>query len=157
MIVDDNVLWKNQHGRFDKWIFRVVGGHTVRSRYPDYSDKQWTQKQVASQVKFKDATDYAKMVMANPKLKAKYQKRVIGLQNAWNLAIGDFMRRSRREEVDTSGYEVLRRDLFNNAARSKNVVKNRGRVAARAIELPGSVRDSAFGVKGSAFGVKGSG
>jgi len=139
MIVDDDVIWKNQHGRFDQWIFRVVGGHTVRSRYPDYSNMKWTDKQAASRVRFKDATAYAKMVLADPKLKAKYQKRVTGLQNAWNLAIGDYMRRSKREDIDTNGYEALRRDLLNNVVSSKNLVRNRSRVAARGGELPGEV------------------
>ena len=58
-IVDDDVICRNQHGRFDKWIFRVVGGHTVRSRYPDYSKMKWSDKQTACRVRFKDATDYA--------------------------------------------------------------------------------------------------
>ena len=149
MIVDDDVIWKNQHGRFDQWIFRVVGGHTVRSRYPDYSNMKWTDKQAASRVRFKDATDYAKMVLADPKLKAKYQKRVTGLQNAWNLAIGDFMRRSKREEIDTSGYDAPRRDLLNNDARSKNLIRNRGRVAARGVELPGKVLREVRVINGS--------
>jgi len=149
MIVDDDVIWKNQHGRFDQWIFRVVGGHTVRSRYPDYSNKKWTQKQVASQVRFKDATNYAKMVLADPKLKAKYQKRVTGLQNAWNLAIGDYMRRSKREDIDMSGYNAPRRDLLINAARSKNLVRNRRRVAARGGELPGKVLREVRAIGGS--------
>jgi len=87
-------------------------------------------------VRFKDATDYAKKVLANPELKAKYQKKVKGLQNAWNLAISDFMLQSKREKIDTSGYEVLKRDLFNISVRSKNLVKNRGLAAVREVVLP---------------------
>ncbi len=138
-IVDDDVICRNQHGRFDKWIFRVVGGHTVRSRYPDYSSAKWSDKQTFCRVRFKDATDYAKKVMANPELKAKYQKKVRGLQNAWNLAIGDFMLKSKREGIDTSGYEALKRYLFNISVRNKNMIKNRDLAAVCAVELPGNV------------------
>ncbi len=139
MIVDDDVIWRKQHGRFDKWIYRVVGDHTIRSRYPDYSNAEWSQKQEACRVRFKDATDYAKKFLANPKLKAKYQKRVKGLQNAWNLAVGDFMLKSKREKIDTSGYKALKRELFNISVRNKNIAKNRGLSAARAVDLPEEV------------------
>jgi hypothetical protein len=138
-IVDDDVIFRKQHGRFDKWIYRVVKGHTVRSRYPDYSNMIRSERQLANQVRFKDATDYAKKVLANPELKAKYQKKVTGLQNAWNLAISDFMLQSKREKTDTSGYEALRRDLLNVSVKSENLVKNRGLAAARAVGLPEEV------------------
>jgi hypothetical protein len=136
VIVDDDILFRKQHGRFDKWIYRVVRGHTVRSRYPDYSNMIRSERQLANQVRFRDATDYAKKVLANPELKAKYQKKVKGLQNAWNLAISDFMLQSKREKIDTSGYEALKRDLFYISVRNKNLVKNRGLAAARAVVLP---------------------
>ena len=138
-IVDDDVIFRNQHGRFDKWIYRVVKGHTVRSRYPDYSNMIRSERQLANQVRFRDATDYAKKVLANPELKAKYQKKVTGLQNAWNLAISDFMLQSKREKTDTSGYEALGRDLLNISVKSENLVKNRGLAAARADGLPEEV------------------
>jgi hypothetical protein len=136
VIVDDDILFRKQHGRFDKWIYRVVKGHTIRSRYPDYSHIIKSERQLANQVRFKDATDYAKKVLANPELKAKYQKKVKGLQNAWNLAISDLMLQSKREKIDTSGYEALKRDLFNILVKNKNLVKNRGLAAARAVVLP---------------------
>ena len=140
MIVDDDILFRKQHGRFDKWIYRVVRGHTVRSRYPDYSHMVKSERQLANQVRFKDATDYAKKVLANPELKAKYQKRVKGLQNAWNLAISDFMLQSKREKIDTSDYQALKRDLFNVSVRNKNLVENRGLAAARAVVLTEEVQ-----------------
>jgi hypothetical protein len=140
VIVDDDILFRKQHGRFDKWIYRVVRGHTVRSRYPDYSHIIRSERQLANQGRFKDATDYAKKVLANPELKAKYQKKIKGLQNAWNLAISDFMLQSKREKIDTSGYEALKRDLFNVSVRNKNLVKNRGLAAARAVVLTEEVQ-----------------
>jgi hypothetical protein len=140
VIVDDDILFRKQHGRFDKWIYRVVRGHTIRSRYPDYSHIIRSERQVANQVRFRDATDYAKKVLANPELKAKYQKKVKGLQNAWNLAISDFMLQSKREKIDTSGYEALKRDLFNISFKNKNLIKNRGFAVARAVVLTEEVQ-----------------
>jgi hypothetical protein len=145
-IVDDDVLFRNQHGRFDKWIYRVVRGHTIRSRYPDYSRMKWSDKQAACRVRFKDATDYAKKVLANPELKAKYQQKVKGPQNAWNLAISDFMLQSKREKIDTSGYEALKRDLFTISVKNKNLVKNRGLAVARAVVLPEVVQRGVPGI-----------
>ncbi|MGA3013999.1 MAG: hypothetical protein ABSD71_08185, partial [Bacteroidales bacterium] len=86
---------------------------TVSSRYPVYEKgRKRSEKQVANNVTFGDATIYAKRVIIDSTLRCKYELRVKGLQNAWNLAIQDYMLRHRVKKIkgiDTSGYEELSR------------------------------------------------
>jgi len=68
----------------------------VSSRYPVYRKTgRGSKKQVANNLTFSDATIYAKKVLIDPTLRCKYELRVKGLQNAWNLAIRDYMLRHR--------------------------------------------------------------
>jgi hypothetical protein len=108
-----DIIFLNTHGRFEDKIYRVIHGRTVSSRYPVYKKgRKRSEKQVANNVTFGDATIYAKRVIIDPTLRCKYELRVKGLQNAWNLAIQDYMLRHRVKKIkgiDTSGYEELRR------------------------------------------------
>ena len=108
-----DIIFLNTHGRFEDKIYRVIHGRTVSSRYPVYKKgRKRSEKQVANNVTFGDATIYAKRVIIDPTLRCKYELRVKGLQNAWNLAIRDYMLRHRVKKIkgiDTSGYEELSR------------------------------------------------
>ena len=112
-----DIIFLNTHGRFEDKIYRVIRGRTVSSRYPVYKKgRKRSEKQAAINVTFGDATIYAKRVMIDPTLRRKYEMRVKGLQNAWNLAIKDYMLRHRVKKIkgiDTSGYEELRRRSVN--------------------------------------------
>jgi hypothetical protein len=108
-----DIIFLNTHGKFEDKIYRVIHGRTVSSRYPDYKKgRKRSEKQVANNVTFADATIYAKRVMIDPTLRCKYELRVKGLQNVWNLAIQDYMLRHRLKKIkgiDTSGFEELSR------------------------------------------------
>jgi 3-phenylpropionate/cinnamic acid dioxygenase small subunit len=108
-----DIIFLNTHGRFEDKIYRVIHGRTVSSRYPVYKKgRKRSERQVANNVIFADATIYAKRVIIDPTLRCKYELRVKGLQNAWNLAIQDYMLRHRVKKIkgiDTSGYEELKR------------------------------------------------
>jgi 3-phenylpropionate/cinnamic acid dioxygenase small subunit len=108
-----DIIFLNTHGRFEDKIYRVIYGRTVSSRYPVYKKgRKRSEKQVANNVTFADATIYAKRVIIDPTLRRKYELRVKGLQNAWNLAIRDYMLRHRVKKIrgiDTSGYVELSR------------------------------------------------
>jgi hypothetical protein len=112
-----DIIFLNTHGRFEDKIYRVIHGRTVSSRYPVYKKgRKRSEKQDANNVTFGDATIYAKRVIIDPTLRCKYELRVKGLQNAWNLAIQDYMLRHRVKKIkgiDTSGYEELRRRSVN--------------------------------------------
>jgi hypothetical protein len=108
-----DIIFLNTHGRFKDKVYRVINGRTVSSRYPVYEKgRKRSEKQVANNVTFGDATIYAKRVIIDSTLRCKYELRVKGLQNAWNLAIQDYMLRHRVKKIkgiDTSGYEELSR------------------------------------------------
>jgi len=112
-----DIIFLNTHGKFGDKIYRVIHGRTVSSRYPVYKKgRKRSKKQIANNVTFGDATIYAKRVIIDPTLRCKYELRVKGLQNAWNLAIRDYMLRHRVKKIkgiDTSGYEELRRRSVN--------------------------------------------
>jgi len=117
MAIVTDIIFLNTHGRFKDKVYRVMNGRTFSSRYPLYKKgRKRSQKQVANNVTFADATIYAKKVLIDPTLRCKYELRVKGLQNAWNLAIRDYMLRHRVKKIkgiDTSGYEELRRREVN--------------------------------------------
>jgi hypothetical protein len=108
-----DIIFLNTHGRFKDKVYRVINGRTVSSRYPvNKKGRKRSEKQVANNVIFADATIYAKRVIIDPTLRCKYELRVKGLQNAWNLAIQDYMLRHRAKKIkgiDTSGYKELSR------------------------------------------------
>jgi 3-phenylpropionate/cinnamic acid dioxygenase small subunit len=112
-----DIIFLNTHGRFKDKVYRVINGRTVSSRYPVYEKgRKRSEKQVANNVTFGDAAIYAKRVIIDPTLRYKYEERVKGLQNAWNLAIKDYMLRHRVKKIkgiDTSGYEELIRRSVN--------------------------------------------
>ena len=112
MIVDRDIILSQYSGRFGDKILRHVGKHTILSRCHDYSNARWSIKQVDNRVRFSDATKYATKVLKDPRMRAIYKKRAQGLQNAWNVAISDFLLNRRIDETDTSGYEALKKDLM---------------------------------------------
>lgn len=112
MIVDRDIILRHYSGRFVTQILRHVGKHTILSRCHDYSNARWSVKQVDNRLRFSDATQYAKKVLADSRMRAIYKKRAKGLQNASNVAISDFLLNRRIDEPDSSGYETLKKDLM---------------------------------------------
>ena len=107
------IIFQNNHGRFGDKVYRVINGRTFSSKYPVYvKGRKRSEKQVENNVIFGDAVNYAKRVNIDPTLRVKYERRRKALQNAWNLAIQDYMLRHLAKKygpIDTSGWEELRR------------------------------------------------
>ena len=117
MALVTDIIFQNNRGRFGDKVYRVINGRTFSSRYPVYrKGRKRSQKQCDNNARFRDATIYAKRVMIDPTLRWKYEVRVKALQNAWNLAIQDYMLRHRDKKVkgvDTSEWEELLRSETN--------------------------------------------
>ena len=111
------IVFQNNQGRLGDRVYRVINGRTFSSRYPVYKKgRKRSKKQCDNNAKFRDATVYAKRVMIDPTLRRKYEVRAKALQNAWNLAIQDYMLRHRDKRVkgvDTSEWEELLRSETN--------------------------------------------
>jgi hypothetical protein len=96
-------------------VFRSVRGKTVashRARKPDKAKETTAQRQ--TRVTFREAAQWAKAILLDPKRKLYYQQRarVLELPNAYTAAITDFMRKpqvSKTQRRGTITYRVIKR------------------------------------------------
>jgi hypothetical protein len=91
----------------DTLVFRNVGGKTVVSSAPKFSNHEPSEKQKTNQKRFQKAVLYAKSQMNDPVAKAVYEEKSKeqGQPNAYNIAIADFFNAPDVEEVDLSAYK----------------------------------------------------
>jgi hypothetical protein len=66
---------KDIHGRLGGYVFRhTYAGELTIIKRADMSNVKWSQAQEAQHQRFKEAVAYAKAAMAEPKVRAKYEK-----------------------------------------------------------------------------------
>jgi hypothetical protein len=71
-----NPLIKEMRGKMGDVVFRTLpNGEIIVSKSPDMSGVKWSQAQTKHRQRFKEASAYAQAVMADPKVRAKYEKR----------------------------------------------------------------------------------
>jgi hypothetical protein len=100
-----NPILEQVHGKIGNLVFKQVLGETVLSRSPDRSGLVATDAQNATRVRFRQATLYGKMVMADPTTKAIYEEAATAKgQPLFSLTIADFFNAPSIDEVDLSGY-----------------------------------------------------
>ena len=67
---------KEMHGRMGDIVFkRSPSGKIIMSKLPDMSRVKWSKAQKQNRKRFKQAIKYAKAAMAEPKVRAVYEKR----------------------------------------------------------------------------------
>ena len=88
---DRNAVMRTTRGMFAKQVvFKERGGDVYVSGPPKKrGNKRATASQLEIQERFRNATDYAKIVMDAPELKAAYKKAANPKQSAYNLAFRD--------------------------------------------------------------------
>ena len=88
---DRNAVMRSTRGMFAKQVvFKERAGDVYVSGPPKKrGNKKATPSQIAVQSRFRNATDYAKMVMESPELKAAYKKIANAKQSAYNIAFRD--------------------------------------------------------------------
>ncbi|WP_276372898.1 hypothetical protein [Chryseolinea sp. H1M3-3] len=105
-LIKENDLTEGMSGKFGKKIvFRVVHGVTLASRRLTAPRVQ-TEKQLAHQVRFQRAAEYAKAKMQDPVAKQEY-KEMAGngaFANPFAAALGDYMTRPKVLDVNVSGF-----------------------------------------------------
>ena len=72
--------------------YRVMYGKQTAMKTPDMSRVKWSKAQKASRERFADAIDYAKQAMADPKVRAHYEK--LGKKanrQPFRVAVSDFL------------------------------------------------------------------
>jgi hypothetical protein len=87
------------HGTLYDVVFkRSAKGNMIVTKRPDMSQVKWSQAQQEQRQRFKQAVVYAKAALAEPKLRARYEKRAKREhKRAWDVALGDYFKANQRE------------------------------------------------------------
>ena len=76
---------------YDVVFKRSPNGDLIVSKRPDMSEVEWSPAQTAHRARFKRAVAYARAVLAEPKLRARYEKRAKRQhKRAWDIAVSDY-------------------------------------------------------------------
>jgi hypothetical protein len=80
------------HGTMYDMVFKMSPkGNMIVTKRPDMSDVEWSPAQKAQRERFKQATAYARAALADPQLRAKYEKRAKSQgKRSWDVAMGDY-------------------------------------------------------------------
>lgn len=102
----DNVVMQGASGKVGRnLVFRQKGDQTIIAKRPKtVTGRLLTDKQVAVQNKFYDASQYAKRAMLDPVLKEAYSAKANINQNAYNVAFKDYFNEPTVRKLDDSGY-----------------------------------------------------
>lgn len=102
----DNVVMQGASGKVGRnLVFRQKGDQTIIAKRPKtVTGRVLTDKQVAVQNKFYDASQYAKRAMLDPVLKEAYSSKANINQNAYNVAFKDYFNEPTVRKLDDSGY-----------------------------------------------------
>ena len=79
-------------GKMGDWTYRWRNGQQTIMKTPDMSNVEWSEAQNANRRRFAQAIRYAKRAMADPKVRAHYEKlgKKAGRQ-PFRVAVSDFL------------------------------------------------------------------
>ena len=85
---------KDISGKVGNTVFRRShSGKLIAAKMPDMSNVKWSKAQKAHRQRFKKAVDYAKAAMAEPKVRAKYEKAAVKAgKRPYDLAVSDYFK-----------------------------------------------------------------
>ena len=100
-----NPILEQLRGQVGDLVFKRYGERVIISRKPDMEGQEWSEAQTAHRERFRQATIYGKMVMADPQAKAIYEEaaRAKG-KPVFSLTVADFFNAPSVDEVDLSEY-----------------------------------------------------
>ncbi len=100
-----NPILEALYGKVGDLVFKRYGDRVIVSRKPDLSGHQPTAAQLEHQKRFRQATLYGKMVMADPEARALYDEAAKAKgKPILSLMVADFFNAPSVDEVDLSGY-----------------------------------------------------
>ena len=81
-------------GRLGDYVFRRTHtGEVILSRIPDMSKVKWSKAQKAHRQRFKKAVAYARAAMAEPKVRAVYEKMAAkNNKRPFDMAVSDYFK-----------------------------------------------------------------
>lgn len=102
----DNVIMYNTHGAVGKQlVYRIRGGKTFVSKYPDMSNIIPSDSQKSKRLLFREAVKYAQSINNDPAQKANYPVHKPG-QSVYHAALQDFMNKQKQVQTTTAGKPV---------------------------------------------------
>ena len=105
MAASNNPLTKGLSGRFGQIVFRQRHGKTFISKMPCKRKTGPSALESAAREHFKNATIYARSVLADASLKQEYAARAKPGQSAYNVAVAEFYTLDVVHEIDSSAYK----------------------------------------------------
>ena len=84
---------KELRGTLGDVVYRTSSnGNTYISKRPDMSKVKWSKAQKGSRQRFKEASKYARAALADPKLRAVYEKRAAKAKRVpYRVALSDYL------------------------------------------------------------------
>jgi len=79
-------------GKLGGLVFRQCNGRTIIACAPRKSDKAPTDKQIMHRRRFSQASSYARRILQDPEIAAKYAARAGNGKTAYTLAVQDYLR-----------------------------------------------------------------
>ena len=78
-------------GKMEDWTYRQMYGKQTVMKTPDMSKVKWSKAQKAQRDRFRQAIQYARQAMSDPRVRAHYEKvgREAGRQ-PFRVAVSDF-------------------------------------------------------------------
>lgn len=78
-------------GKMGDWTYRRMYGKQTIMKTPDMSNVKWSEAQKANRARFAEAIRYARQAMANPQIRAHYER--VGKEanrQPFRVAVSDF-------------------------------------------------------------------
>ena len=87
-------MFQEIRGRLGDYVFRRTHtGEVILSKVPDMSRVKWSKAQKAHRQRFKKAVAYAKAAMAEPKVRAVYEKMAAKKgKRPFDMAVSDYFK-----------------------------------------------------------------
>ena len=87
-----NPLIEEIHGTMYDVVFKLSPkGNMIVTKRPDMSNVKWSEAQRAQRETFKQAVAHAKAALADPKVRARYEKKAKKQgKRAWDVAMSDY-------------------------------------------------------------------
>ena len=83
------------HGTMYDVVFKLSSkGNMIVTKRPDMSNVKWSQAQTAQRERFKQAVAYAQAALADPKVRAQYERKAKKEnKRAWDVAVSDYFQK----------------------------------------------------------------
>jgi hypothetical protein len=103
--VKNNIVTEGLSGKLgDRIVFRQRAGKTIVAVKPVFTAER-SEAQKRHALRFKEASQYASRTIQDANMKAAYEAKALEGQNAYNMALADYLHAPDISEIDASLYD----------------------------------------------------